>query len=113
MGSEDLLAYSQFAGAVDEESGDGEILDGDTDGVVEGDLIGVGASGNGIGHISFEHAKAGGIMPNSVYYGRTEPLDELAPALTGFVDDRCRDRLLQTPRRRRQHQWSQRARPAQ
>jgi len=68
---------------------------------------------NGIGHISFEHAKAGGIMPNSVYYGRTEPLDELAPALTGFVDDRCRDRLLQTPRRRRQHQWSQRARPAQ
>jgi hypothetical protein len=40
---------------------------------------------NGYGHISFEHAKAGGIMPNSVYYCRTERLDELAPALTAFV----------------------------
>ena len=39
----------------------------------------------GFGYISFEHAKAGGIMPNSVYYCRTERLDELAPALTAFV----------------------------
>ena len=39
----------------------------------------------GFGHISFEHAKAGGIMPNSVYYCKTERLDELAPALSAFV----------------------------
>ena len=39
----------------------------------------------GYGQISFEHAKAGGIMPNSVYYCKTERLDELAPALSAFV----------------------------
>jgi len=39
----------------------------------------------GFGYISFEHAKAGGIMPNSVYYCKTERLDELAPALSAFV----------------------------
>ena len=36
--------------AFDEESGDGEVLDGDADGIVNGDLVGVGASGGVPGH---------------------------------------------------------------
>lgn len=39
----------------------------------------------GVGHISQEHAVVGGTMPNSVYYCRTERLDELEPVLVGFV----------------------------
>jgi NitT/TauT family transport system substrate-binding protein len=39
----------------------------------------------GVGHISQEHAVVGGIMPNSVYYCKTERLDELEPVLVRFV----------------------------
>ena len=44
-GSADVPATAPFAGAFDEEPGDGEVLDGDADGVVEGDLVGAGAAG--------------------------------------------------------------------
>ncbi len=39
----------------------------------------------GIGYISQEHTEVGGVMPNSVYYCKTERLDELEPTLTRFV----------------------------
>lgn len=39
----------------------------------------------GYGEIAIEHAVVGGVMPNSVYYCRTDRLDELEPVLTGFV----------------------------
>lgn len=39
----------------------------------------------GVGHISQEHAVVGGTMPNSVYYCKTERLDELEPVLVRFV----------------------------
>lgn len=39
----------------------------------------------GHGHIAIEHAVVGGLMPNSVYYCRTDRLEELEPVLTRFV----------------------------
>ena len=39
----------------------------------------------GMGHIPAEHARRGGTMPNSVYYAKTERMDELAPTLTRFM----------------------------
>jgi ABC-type nitrate/sulfonate/bicarbonate transport system substrate-binding protein len=39
----------------------------------------------GLGYIAVEHAKVGGIMPNSVYYCRTDRLDELRPRLVAFA----------------------------
>ena len=49
--------------------GDGIIADLVTATVLEDD---------GYGHISFRHLEAGGMMPNSVYYCRTERVEELA-----------------------------------
>ncbi|OOP63146.1 hypothetical protein BMF89_07625 [Arthrobacter sp. SRS-W-1-2016] len=39
----------------------------------------------GEGTIVFSHLDAGGVMPNSVYYCRTDRVDELAPRIARFV----------------------------
>jgi ABC-type nitrate/sulfonate/bicarbonate transport system substrate-binding protein len=39
----------------------------------------------GLGHIAVEHTKVGGIMPNSVYYGRTDRVEELRSRLIAFT----------------------------
>jgi ABC-type nitrate/sulfonate/bicarbonate transport system substrate-binding protein len=39
----------------------------------------------GLGHIAIEHLDVGGIMPNSVYYCRTDRFDELRARLISFT----------------------------
>jgi ABC-type nitrate/sulfonate/bicarbonate transport system substrate-binding protein len=53
----------------------------------------------GLGHIAVEHTKVGGIMPNSVYYCRTDRLEELRPKLTAFTTaiERSMQTIASTP----------------
>ncbi len=65
---------------------------------------------NGTGHIPARHINLGGIMPNSVYYCKTDRLDELAPTLT-LLHDRRRPGYVRPGRHRRrriQFHWSPR-----
>lgn len=53
----------------------------------------------GLGHIAIEHLEVGGIMPNSVYYCRTDRLEALRPRLVSFTVaiDRAMRAIATTP----------------
>ena len=54
---------------------------------------------SGRGHVVYRHLDSGGLMPNSVYYCRTDRVEELRDRLTRFVGclDTAMTRLPDTP----------------